>query len=103
MDRLGRTTERDSCNFPASIRTDDASFSVSCTVRNISEAGARLVLERTDPLPAEFILLLRPTSSIGRRCQTVWQLGDKAGVRFVSVDKSNLRDLKGSGVWAPTF
>ena len=103
MDPLGRSRERNSCNLSAIIRTGDASFSVSCTVRNISEAGARLVVEGTESLPAEFILFLRPTSSIGRRCQTVWQIGNKAGVRFVSVDKSIQRDLKGSGVWAPTF
>jgi hypothetical protein len=95
-----RRSERTPSNGCAVIRTEDASPAVSCTVHNLSEGGAKLTVEEQTPLPTDFILFLRPGSQIGRRCQTIWRIGNKVGVRFVSVylDKSA---PKGSGVWAP--
>jgi hypothetical protein len=96
-----RQSERNISNAPAVIRTEDAAVAISCTVCNLSEGGAKLVVEGSDPLPSEFILFLRPNSPVGRRCQAMWRLGDKVGVRFVSVADFSKPGLKGSGVWAP--
>jgi hypothetical protein len=95
-----RRSERTPSNGCAVIRTEDASLTVSCIVRNLSEDGAKLLVEEQTPLPPEFILFLRPNSMIGRRCRTIWRIGNKIGVRFVAayLDKSA---PKGSGVWAP--
>jgi hypothetical protein len=95
-----RRSERTPSNGSAVIGTEDPSLAVSCTVLNLSEGGAKLLVDEQTPLPTEFILFLRSGSSIGRRCHTIWRIGNKLGVRFVSVylDKSA---PKGSGVWAP--
>jgi hypothetical protein len=95
-----RRSERTPSNGCAVIRTEDPSPAVSCTVLNLSEGGAKLLVDEQTPLPTEFILFLRAGSSIGRRCHTIWRIGNKIGVRFVSVylDKSA---PKGSAVWAP--
>jgi PilZ domain len=96
-----RRSERNSANVPAVIRTDDATVTLACVVCNLSEGGAKLLIEGSDPLPSEFILFLRPNSPVGRRCQTMWRLGDKVGVRFIAVTDFNKPGHKGSGVWAP--
>jgi len=96
-----RRSERNDSNVPAVIRTADAAPALPCVVCNLSEGGAKLLLEGSDALPAEFILFLRPNSPVGRRCQVIWRLGNKVGVRFVSVADFNKAGHKGSGVWAP--
>jgi hypothetical protein len=97
---LMRRSERTSSNGCAAIRTEDALLAVSCVVLNLSEGGAKLLVEEQTPLPTEFILFLRRSSPIGRRCHTIWRIGNKIGVRFMSVylDKSA---PKGSGGWGP--
>jgi PilZ domain len=85
MDLLRRQHERSSLNTSAVIRTEDDSFTASCVVHNLSESGAKLMVEQREPLPTEFILFLRPSSSVGRRCQTIWRIGNKVGVRFVAI------------------
>ena len=84
-----RRNERSTSNTPAVIRTEDAAPAISCVVCNLSEGGAKLVVEGSDPLPTEFILFLRPNSPVGRRCQTIWRMGDKVGVRS-QVNKAGL-------------
>lgn len=98
---LRRQNERSSSNTFAVIRNDDASFTTSCVVRNLSQGGAKLMVEEGESLPPEFILLLRPSSPFGRRCQTIWRIGNRLGVRFVSVADFSRREHKGSGIWAP--
>jgi hypothetical protein len=101
MDLLKRRNERSSSNISAVIRTEDASFSAACVVRNLSEGGAKLIINEQRQLPSEFILFLRPNSPVGRRCQVMWQVGKKVGIRFDSVAEFSKGTLKGSGVWAP--
>ena len=59
------------------------------------------MIEEPKTLPTEFILVLRQGSTLGRRCQTIWHIGNKVGVRFVSVLNQDTHVHKGSGVWAP--
>jgi hypothetical protein len=61
------------------------------------------MVEEPTSLPPEFILLLRPNSAVGRRCQIIWRVNNKVGVRFVSASAFDLdkHAHRGSGVWAP--
>jgi hypothetical protein len=77
MDLERRQSARVSTNRVATIRTDEGSFTVSCVVCNLSERGAKLMVEEPKPLPTEFFLFLRPGSAVGRRCQTIWRIGNK--------------------------
>jgi hypothetical protein len=98
---LVRRSERTSSNTPAVIGTEDDSFRAACIVCNLSEGGAKLMLEQPTPLPSEFVLFLRPDSPIGRRCHVIWRIENKIGVRFGSVFDSGRCSQGGSGVWAP--
>jgi hypothetical protein len=101
MDLERRQSDRISTNRIATIRTEDGLIDEPCIVCNLSEGGAKLVFEEPKKLPTEFILFLRQGSTLGRRCQTIWHVGNKVGVRFVSVLTQDTHLHKGSGVWAP--
>jgi hypothetical protein len=102
MQELFRQSERTPSNVAAAIRTEDDSFKIGCVVRNLSEGGAKLVVDDPNGLPNDFILYLRPDSPIGRRCHVMWHIENLVGVRFVSVFDSEKVTPKGSGVWAPS-
>jgi hypothetical protein len=85
MDLNTRHSDRSVVNLVAAIQSEDPAFTASCVVCNLSEHGAKLIIEKHDSVPDQFVLLLRRTSRLGRRCETIWQIGDKFGVRFASV------------------
>jgi hypothetical protein len=101
MGEMLRRFTRVSSNVSAKIGTEDDSFRATCIVCNLSEGGAKLMIEEPTQLPTEFVLFLRPDSPIGRRCHVIWRVENKIGVRFVSVFDSDKCSPKGSGVWAP--
>lgn len=55
-----------------------------CTIADISQNGARLVLDADDELPQRFVLLLSVTGEARRFCRLVWQSGPTVGVEFGS-------------------
>ena len=55
---------------------------IACAVADISEIGARLILERDCEVPEEFVLLLTPRGTPRRDCRIVWRDGMTLGVEF---------------------
>jgi len=53
-----------------------------CQVRDVSEGGARLVLDAEMELPKEFDLILTRNGRVRRRCLSVWSDGVETGVCF---------------------
>ncbi len=53
-----------------------------CTVRNISEAGARLEVENPVGIPDNFTLKIQHEPQ-KRGCRVVWRKAKQIGVRFV--------------------
>lgn len=54
----------------------------SCTVLDISDSGARIVLEGEDaPIPARFMLAL--DNDERHVCESIWWHGRTGGLRFV--------------------
>jgi len=94
-----RASERRPTTTAAIIRAVDASFIASCEICNLSEGGAKLLLDEKIRLPEEFMLVLRTDGVIGRQCRKIWHLGQKVGVRFVAT-MGAAPSHKGSGVWA---
>ena len=94
-----RASERRPTATVATIRAADSSLIASCEVCNLSEGGAKLLIDEQVELPEEFMLFLRTNSTIGRRCRTIWRIGRKVGVRFASTMGDSPRQ-KGSGIWA---
>ena len=56
-------------------------FNVDCTIRNISETGARLQVPTTVGIPDKFTLV---DAHAGKRheVKVVWRKNDQIGVRF---------------------
>jgi len=58
-----------------------------CAISDISETGARLVLDSDDGLPDRFFLLLSLNGGARRRCRVVWRDGTSVGVAFVGAQE----------------
>jgi hypothetical protein len=54
---------------------------VDCTVRNISEGGARLEVANPVGLPQSFTLVIQADQFL-RRCHPVWSSDKRIGVAF---------------------
>jgi PilZ domain len=53
-----------------------------CLIRDLSEGGARIVMDRAAILPAEFRLAILGAGE-AREVRVVWRRADEAGVAFV--------------------
>ncbi|MXQ12990.1 PilZ domain-containing protein [Microvirga makkahensis] len=58
---------------------------MECTVRDLSEAGARLVFAQPVKIPAEFELQV-PRKKLVQRAQVMWYDGRNYGIRFLDDD-----------------
>src|SRR3954469_12527840 len=56
--------------------------SLTCTVRNLSSAGACLLTTQSAGVPDDFYLFIR-SSAMRTRCHIAWRNGERLGVRFV--------------------
>lgn len=57
------------------------SFSVDCTIRNLSTTGARLQVPTTVAIPDRFVLV-DAHAGTRREATVVWRKADQLGVRF---------------------
>ena len=55
---------------------------MDCTVRNLSDEGASLVVASPVGLPDTFELLI-PIDNFKRNCRVAWKSSDKIGVTFL--------------------
>ena len=55
---------------------------IDCVIRNLSDIGAALEVERSAGIPDDFTLLIKP-EIIKRRCRVVWRSAKRIGVEFV--------------------
>ena len=51
---------------------------------DVSATGARLKLDKPDPLPKQFVLLLSHNGDLRRLCSVAWQSETTVGVQFIS-------------------
>jgi len=54
-----------------------------CRIKDISDGGARLRLDKDDTAPVRFVLRLTKDGSVGRICERMWSKGNEVGVKFV--------------------
>ena len=59
----------------------------SCSIEDISESGARIVLQADEELPKRFLLLLSARGG-ARSCREVWRDELTVGVEFLDSDRS---------------
>ncbi|MGF0540223.1 diguanylate cyclase domain-containing protein [Agrobacterium sp. ES01] len=69
----------------AVISMEEWSSRISCTVRNISDTGARLRMEGPVPLPRYFLLQISDTGPF-RKVRKCWHVDNEVGVEFCDPD-----------------
>lgn len=76
---------RDHCEFEAKIIVDPTAPATPCTIRDISEQGAKLQVASDIHLPDVFSVVLPVLDEVGdeRPVRLRWRNGNLAGVKFV--------------------
>ena len=77
-----RKKPRQQFHYVARIFTDESAPLIAVSISDISEGGARLVLEQDTELPDTFVLLLTRNGQMRRNCHVVWRDGLTLGVEF---------------------
>jgi PilZ domain len=77
-----RKRPRRQFHYAAKIVTDESEPPRLCNISDISHTGARVVLEKDEPLPDRFTLLLSRNGDAQRQCRIVWRTGASVGVEF---------------------
>jgi hypothetical protein len=65
----------------ATMIFNDRSSTLSCTVRDISETGARLRVPKGQAVPSQFDLLIE-VDGLQAPCTVTWRRGEEIGVAF---------------------
>lgn len=81
-----RAAERRRAFLGGMIVSCDGMQSLSCTIRNISDGGARIALPRDTIVPARFYLLTS-RQAVGHEAQIVWRTATQAGLKFHAEQK----------------
>jgi hypothetical protein len=55
---------------------------IACTIRNLSEAGAALDINRPVGIPDDLTLLIK-AEFVNRSCRVMWRSAKRIGVEFV--------------------
>jgi hypothetical protein len=79
-----RKKARQHFHYSAKILTDQKEPPRPCLITDISESGARLLLDKNDKLPDRFMLLLSARGEARRRCRVIWREDLTVGVAFMS-------------------
>jgi hypothetical protein len=77
-----RKKPRRQFHYTARILADKNGPPRECSISDISETGARILLARDEALPDRFMLLLTATGDARRVCRVVWRTGLTLGVEF---------------------
>ena len=82
--------------IPVFIMGIDGTWRRDCTMIDVSQTGARLLVEGSfEGLDLrEFFLLLSSTGVAFRRCQMVRVAGEEIGVKFLARDKAEKKSMK---------
>ena len=88
--------------FPAHMMAIDGTWRRACSLKDVSEEGAKLIMESSiEGLSLkEFFLLLSSSGLAYRRCELAWVNGDQIGVLFIRVgqNRKKVKDLKSAEV-----
>ena len=73
--------------FDATMMAIDGTWRRACILKDVSQTGARLIMESSiEGLPLkEFFLLLSSSGLAYRRCELAWVNGEEIGVNFLTV------------------
>lgn len=78
-----RRSMRQHVQFPAWVDIGDGAPPHDCTVLDVSDDGARIMLASSLRLPTVFHLVYSNQATRRRRCRLVWRLDDQIGVNYL--------------------
>jgi PilZ domain len=78
-----RKNARRHLHHAARILVGQKGLQRGCRISDISEGGARLILDKDGDLPDRFVLLLTANGGARRRCRVVWRRELDVGVAFI--------------------
>lgn len=89
-----RKRQRRPLTYPAHlISLDGSGRRFDCTFADVSETGARLVVENSESVPDAVLLLLAGGRGPHRACEVVWRADELLGVRFVPPAQDNKKKI----------
>ena len=93
-----RISERRRALLAGKIVWDDGAFTADCTVKDISESGARIQLGNRESIPNQVYFIERKSGAV-HEAKVVWRHSPLFGLRFVrQIDRSDpppeLRNLE---------
>src|SRR5215208_1065281 len=97
MGREQRTPLRRDARYGVWIAYGDDRTLVPCTLLDVSQSGARLMLSGNEDVPDKFVLLLSEHGRARRQCRVAWRRKDKVGVEFVIVEDRGPAALASEG------
>jgi hypothetical protein len=73
--------------FDVNIMAIDGTWRRTCTLKDVSASGARLIMQSSIQglILKEFFLLLSSSGLAYRRCELAWVNGDQIGANFLTV------------------
>ena len=74
---------RKSLQQPGWITLEGGFAARRCVVEDISTAGAKIVVDEPEAMPARLRLAFARDARTGRTCQVIWRRGKSLGVKFV--------------------
>lgn len=72
-------------NYPAFLDFGDGSPPRECTMCDVSQEGAQLLVVDAEAVPEMFVLALRADGAARRQCKVVWRTKTQLGVEFMKV------------------
>jgi methyl-accepting chemotaxis protein len=78
-----RRSKRQALHYRAQIEAVGDEAALDCTIRDVSETGARVATKAPDQVPEQFILRLTKDGATRRLCKVVWRSDREVGVSFV--------------------
>jgi hypothetical protein len=82
----GRLSPRRRVLKAAIAASNERRLTVGCTVRDISQTGARLRVEGSMTVPDTFELIIE-LDGLEAPCQVVWRKGGEVGVKFLAAPR----------------
>jgi len=81
MDKDNRKDRRQPMRYTAWVAAGPKQL-YRCVVSDVSESGARIVVEDSSQIPNCFFLFLSPTGRARRACRVAWRNATQLGVKF---------------------
>lgn len=76
-----RKAKRRSVRYSAWLRLADGA-QAACVLSDISETGARIMVDDSALVPDKFVLILSANGAARRSCAVVWRRQQQIGVKF---------------------